>query len=103
LETEPTRMCALLVGLPGVVVVGVGEWPSWLRIVITSMAALLGAPTCCGGVVAHRHGRRDVELVDLAVFRRPTRLVWRSSGGDARPVAGRRPSRTRRSGRPGVG
>jgi hypothetical protein len=38
-------MCALLVGLPDVIVVGVGEWPSWLRIVITTMAvALLGAP-----------------------------------------------------------
>ena len=27
-------MCALLVGLPDVSVVGVGEWPQWLRIVI---------------------------------------------------------------------
>jgi len=31
LETDATRMCALLVGLPDVVVVGVGDWPSWLR------------------------------------------------------------------------
>lgn len=77
METEPTRICALLVGLPDVVVAGVGEWPSWLRIVITTTtAALLGAPACCG-VVAHRHGRREVELVDLPVFGRPTRLVWR--------------------------
>jgi hypothetical protein len=29
-------MCALLVGLPDVRVVGVGEWPQWLRIVITN-------------------------------------------------------------------
>lgn len=27
LETEPTRMCALLVSLPDVTVVEVGEWP----------------------------------------------------------------------------
>ena len=67
-------MCALLVGLPGVVVVGVGEWPRWLRINVTSTRS---RPTCtgCGGVV-HDHGRRDVELVDLPVFGRPARLVW---------------------------
>jgi transposase len=80
LETEPTRMCALLVGLPDVVVAGVGEWPEWLRILITTAAALFGSPTCCG-VVAHRPGVREVELVDLAVFGRPSRLVckqrWR--------------------------
>jgi transposase len=73
LETEPTRMCALLVGLPDVTVIGVGEWPEWLRIVIT---VPLAPPTCCG-VLAHRHGVRDVELVDLPVFGRPARLVWR--------------------------
>jgi hypothetical protein len=47
------RACALLVGLPDVVVVGVGEWPLWLRVVI---AAIAPRPVCsCGGVV-HRHG-----------------------------------------------
>ena len=74
METDATRMCALLVGLPDVIVVGVGDWPSWLRIVVTIDA---GRPTCeCGGVV-HRHGVREVVLVDLPVFGRPTRLVWR--------------------------
>ena len=34
METDATRMCALLVGLPGVVVVGVADWPSWLRVTI---------------------------------------------------------------------
>src|SRR5215213_1766835 len=66
-------MCALLVGLPDVVVVGVGEWPGWLRIVIT---AELMRPSCCGRP-AHRHGVREVVLVDLPVFGRPARLVWR--------------------------
>src|SRR5262245_9031820 len=70
---EPTRMCALLVGLPDVTVVGVGEWPHWLRIVIGTG---LEAPACCE-VVAHRHGVREVELVDLPVFGRAARLVWR--------------------------
>jgi len=73
LETDPTRMCALLVGLPDVTVLGVGEWPGWLRIVIETEHA---PPSCCG-VLAHRHGTRDVELVDLPVFGRPARLVWR--------------------------
>jgi transposase-like protein len=66
-------MCALLVGLPDVQVLGVGEWPHWLRIVI---ATVLAAPSCCG-VKAHRHGVRKVVLVDLPVFGRPARLVWR--------------------------
>jgi transposase len=67
-------MCALLVGLPDVDVVGVGEWPRWLRILVTSRA---GRQVCgCGGV-PHRHGTREVELVDLPVFGRPARLVWR--------------------------
>ena len=74
LETDPTRMCALLVGLPDVSVIGVGEWPGWLRVVIEMPA---DRPSCdCGGVV-HRHGVREVELVDLPVFGRPARLVWR--------------------------
>jgi transposase len=67
-------MCALLVGLPDVVVVGVGEWPRWLRIQVISRPQ---RPSCCGcGGVAHGHGRREVELVDLPVFGRPVRLVW---------------------------
>ena len=66
-------MCALLVGLPDVRVVGVGEWPQWLRIVI----AIDGErPSCCERA-AHRHGVREVVLVDLPVFGRPARLVWR--------------------------
>ena len=69
METDATRMCALLVGLPDVVVVGVGDWPSWLRIVVTIDGE---RPTCeCGGAV-HRHGVREVVLVDLPVFGRPS-------------------------------
>jgi hypothetical protein len=72
LETEPTRTCALLVGLPEVTVVGVGEWPEWPQIVI---AADHAPPSCCE-VLADRRGTREVELVDLPVFGRPVRLVW---------------------------
>lgn len=67
-------MCALLVGLPDVHVVGVGEWPLFLRIVITTPGR---RPECrCAGSV-HGHGVREVELVDLPVFGRAARLVWR--------------------------
>ena len=67
-------MCALLVGLPTVRVVGVGEWPSWLRITVTVDSQ---RPVCsCGGTV-HRHGVREVVLVDLPCLGRPTRLGWR--------------------------
>ena len=75
MESDPTRMCALLVGLPDVTVVGVGEWPRWLRISVTTRQRT--RPLCGGcGVTAHDHGRREVELVDLPVFGRPARLVW---------------------------
>jgi transposase len=74
LETDATRMCALLVGLRDVTVLGVGEWPMWLRVTVTMDSE---RPTCaCGGAV-HRHGVREVVLVDLPAFGRPTRLVWR--------------------------
>jgi transposase len=66
-------MCALLVGLPDVTVIGVGEWPGWLLIVIATEAE---RPSCCGRG-AWRHGVREVMLVDLPAFGRPTRLVWR--------------------------
>ena len=74
METNATRMCVLLVGLPDVTVIGVAEWPMWLRIVIEAPGE---RPACCCGGVVHRHGVREVELVDLPVFGRPARLVWR--------------------------
>jgi transposase len=62
-------------GLPAVSVVGVGEWPEWLRVVIAT-AQRLERPTCCA-TTAHGHGVREVELVALQVFGRPARLVRR--------------------------
>lgn len=67
-------MCALLVGLPDVRVLGVGEWPRWLLVVI---AAVGGRPVCACGAHSHSHGVRDVDFVDLPVFGRPARLRWR--------------------------
>jgi transposase len=68
-------MCALLVGLPGVTIRGVGEWPTWLRVEIETQAP---RPDCAGcGAAAWDHGQREVALVDLPLFGRPARLVWR--------------------------
>jgi transposase len=74
LETDATRICAVLVGLPDVTVIGVGEWPGWVRVVI-EVPNDRPAWGCAG--IVHRHGVREVELVDLPVFGRPARLVWR--------------------------
>jgi transposase len=74
LETDPTRMCALLVGLPDVTVLGVGDWPKWLRVEIVSTA---DRPVCARcAISAHAHGHRQVVFVDLPSFGRPVRLVW---------------------------
>ena len=75
METEPTRMCELLVGLPEVHVLGIEEPPgALLRIHIETRGRQVGCPEC--GVVAHVKDRPIVELVDLAAFGRPSRLVW---------------------------
>jgi hypothetical protein len=71
LETDPTRMCALLVGLPDVTVLGVGDWPRWLRVEIVSNE---DRPVCARcAVAAHGHGHRQVGFVDLPCFGRPVR------------------------------
>lgn len=72
MEVDPRRMCALLVGLPDVSVIGVGDWPHWLRIEVTVVGE---RPMCECGTAAHRHGVREVLLVDLPCFGRATRLV----------------------------
>ncbi len=74
MESNPSRMCELLVGLPDVNVIGVGDWPLYLRIAITTRAERPACPGC-GGVV-HRHDVDEVELADLPCFGRRTRLVW---------------------------
>ena len=74
METDPTRVCVLLVGLLDVSVTGVGDWPCWLRIAIEARHRRPVCARCGSG--AHGHGRRVVVLVDLAVFGRVSRLVW---------------------------
>lgn len=75
MEVDPSRIVASLVGLPVVVagVIDVAGEP--LRVVVVSVGE---APACghCGGLTVFKD-HRSVELVDLAVFGRQCRLVWR--------------------------
>ena len=75
MECDPTRVCELLVGLGDVEVLGVDdEEGEPLRVHIRRRTS---RPVCegCGGLL-WSDGERTVELVDLAAFGRPARLVW---------------------------
>ena len=76
METEPTRMCELLVGLPAVRLLGVVDdvdGPLWVHIETVS-----GRPACAGcGRQAVIKDRDVIELVDLPAFGRRARLAWR--------------------------
>ncbi len=86
--TEPTRRaapchahglycdnCDLLVGLPGLHVVGVERDPGGVQVTVESAPVVMGCPSC--GVVASSHGRRTVRLVDVPCFGAPTLVWWR--------------------------
>jgi transposase len=77
-ETNATRMCQLLVGLPSVTVLGVADLLSSLPLQIHVETRVEGAEHCrdCG-VRATVKDRDRVRLVDLPAFGRRTRLVWR--------------------------
>ena len=72
--TAPIAMCELLVGLPDVNVLAV-EDTTPLRVHIEVRDPSRSCPDCGHRGVAKE--RRQVELVDLPVFGRPARLVWR--------------------------
>jgi len=69
-------MCALLVGLPDVNVLAVDDTDltSPLRVHVETTADIVGCASC--GSRARLKDRRQVALVDLAAFGRPTVLVW---------------------------
>ncbi len=67
--------CDLLVGLPGLRVIDVGNHDRRLVVTVESAATVQGCRSC--GVVAGSHGRRTVRLVDAPAFGRPVRVVWR--------------------------
>ncbi len=76
METDATRMCALLVGLPDVNVLAVQDDDRAvpLRVHVETIVNVAGCPTC--GTRARLKDRPEVALVDLAAFGRPSVLVW---------------------------
>jgi transposase len=74
-EVDPTRLCELLVGLPAVNVLGIDDRRA--DAVVVHVELRVEPPPCPG--CARRAWVKDrpaVELVDLACFGRPARLVW---------------------------
>jgi transposase len=74
-ESDPTRVCELLVGLPAVNVLGVddvGDAP--ILVHIESRSARPSCSRC--GAWAWVKERPEVEIVDLPCFGRRARLVW---------------------------
>ncbi len=76
MESDPTRMCRLLVGLPDVTILGIrarGDGPLYVEIEQAGPR-----PACSGcGLLAVVKDREVVELVDLPYAGRPSRLRWR--------------------------
>jgi transposase len=74
-ESDPTRMCELLVGLPEVNILSIDDVAGDpLRVHIEGRSSRPGCAGC--GVFAHVKDRPVVELVDLPCFGRATRLIW---------------------------
>lgn len=75
MESDPIGMCELLVGLPDVNVLGVDASGARVTVVIETRGP---RPACGGcGVPGRVKDRDEVTLVDLPVFGRASRLVWR--------------------------
>jgi len=73
--TDPTRALEWMIGLPTIAFLGAEDGDGdQARIHVETKASLVGCETC--GVLARIKDRSAVELVDLALFGRPTRLVW---------------------------
>jgi hypothetical protein len=78
-DADDCDRCNLLVGLDGFHVIDVAEGEGRggvsLPVVVESPPRQEGCRVC--GVIAHRHGRRTVRLVDAPCMGRPVELVWR--------------------------
>jgi transposase len=83
LQTDPMRMCELLVGLPDVTIDAVADEPGEPLVVHVSQR--VDRPVCAScAVPAVVKDRPVVELVDLCVFGRPARLAWRKHRWECR-------------------
>ena len=78
METDATRMCQLLVGLPTVTVLGVVDEDPNVPIVVVIETLLEASERCaeCGSP-ARIKDRDPVLLADLPAFGRCARLLWR--------------------------
>ena len=110
MDCNPTRVHEIIVGLGDVEVLAADDTGKLLRVHVRRRTP---RPPCweCGGSL-WSHGDRRVELVDLPVFGRATRLVWhkrrwRCGAGDCgastvteqdREIASRREGLTARAG-----
>ena len=69
------QRCDLLVGLPGLHVIGVQRDEVGLRVEVESVRLeVMGCRAC--GVIAHAHGRQPVELIDAPCFTAAVRVWW---------------------------
>jgi uncharacterized protein (DUF1330 family) len=72
LETDATRMCALLVGLPDVDVVGVGEWPHTRTVLIEfpsdQAVREFYDSDAYQAIVGHRHAAASAEIAIVSGF-----------------------------------
>jgi transposase len=75
-ETNATRMCERLVGLPDVNVLAVEDQPGQpIEVHVETHCPRPSCPACSGPVVVK--DRPPVQLGGSAVLRAPARLVWR--------------------------
>ncbi len=75
METDPTRALAWLIGLPVQFLGGEDGPDGEARIYVQSVRARGGCPNC--GSVAWVKDHTDVELIDLPIYGRAARTVWR--------------------------
>ena len=75
METDPTRVCEMLVDLLDVSILGVeSRHREFVTVHFECRRVVVGCLEC--GVLAHMKDRRQVELVDLPINGRPTRVGW---------------------------
>ena len=75
METDPTCALEWMIGLRAIAFLGAEDGAGdQARIHVETKPSLVGCPRC--GVLARIKDRSRVELVDLPLFGRPTRLVW---------------------------
>ena len=109
--TDPTRALEWMIGLRAIAFLGAEDGAQdQARIHVETKTSLVGCPRC--GVLARVKDRSAVELVDLPLFGRPTRLVWHKRRwmcpdsdcemvrGPRRTIASPHPARCSPHGRP---